>query len=150
MNKRGFTIVEVLGVVVLLGLIFIIATPLISNSGKNAKIKILQTKVENIKKAAVLYAQEENVKFDANCNQNENDVCFEINNCKCSETNIKVRNLIDGGYIDYDEGTSDIKNPVDESQSLLECEILIYRKYERIYAVYVNEDSNNETCWVKE
>ena len=54
-NNKGFTLVEIISVIVLLGLIIGIAVPSVMNASTNVKKKTLQTKVDNIEQAAVLY-----------------------------------------------------------------------------------------------
>jgi len=147
MNNRGFTLVEILGVIMLLGIIVIIVVPVIGNSAKNAKIKTLESKIKNIEKAAVLYAQDEKISFDISCNSEETDVCYDIINCMCADE-IDVKTLIDAGKIDYDK-ESDVINPVDETKSLNNCRIIIYKKYGKIYSHYLSEGTNDATCWVE-
>ena len=58
MNKRGFTLVEVITVIALLGLIIGLAVPNVMKSSIKAKQRTLNTKIKNIEKAAVLYGQD--------------------------------------------------------------------------------------------
>ena len=58
MNKKGFTIVEILGVIVVLAVIMALVIPNLTKSSSNAKERLYETKVEMIKKAAILYAQD--------------------------------------------------------------------------------------------
>ncbi len=58
MNKRGFTLVEVLAVIVVIGLILIIAVPNITKVSKQTKLKAYDTKIELIEQAAVYYGMD--------------------------------------------------------------------------------------------
>lgn len=79
MNNRGFTLVEILGVIVLLSIIIVITVPAIGVVSDNVKKSMLKTKIENIEKAAVLYAQEHRENFaDSTCSY-----CSGISDCNC-------------------------------------------------------------------
>ena len=141
-DNKGFTLVEIISVIVLLGIIVIITVPTIMTASTNVKKKTLQTKVDNIEKAAVLYGQKHREKFTISCS-----LCDGVTGeCSCYNENVYVETLRGEGYIKYDDGISDIKNSVDDSQSLLDCEIQIYKKYGKIYAVY-DKDTNKTKCW---
>lgn len=58
MKKKGFTIVEILGVIVVLAVIMALLIPNITNSSAKAKNKLYETKISMLEKAAVLYAQD--------------------------------------------------------------------------------------------
>ena len=54
--KKGFTLVELLGVIVILGVISLITFPIIDKSIKNGKEKSLEQVIHNIEKAAYEYS----------------------------------------------------------------------------------------------
>lgn len=180
MNKRGFTLVEVIVVISLLGLVVIISSTNILGGSTRAKEKLLETKIKNIEKAAVLYGQDNRNNFTrdtsidgvSNC---LSKYCDGKDNCYCYyygidndddgtidiyNTTITVGLLANPGvddddkpiepYINYDEG-SNIVNPVDEEMNMNNCQIQIYQKYGKIYAVYdttyVDPENNNTKCW---
>ena len=64
MNNKGFTLVEVIAVIALLGLVIIITSTGIIGGGTRAKEKMLETKIKNIEKAAVLYGQDNRDKIN--------------------------------------------------------------------------------------
>lgn len=167
MNKKGFTLIELLSVIVLIGLILGLATTGVIRGQKKAKEKTLATKVKNIEKAAILYGQNHRENF-VFVNVNDGDsgtksLCFEtkddgtkslIPNCKYYNGIITASTLLDedngnGPYINADDEDSHIKNPVDETKYMNDCEIQIYQKYGKIYAVYdKNKVINGDTkCW---
>lgn len=172
MNNKGFTLVEVIVVIALLGLVIIISSTNILGGSKSAKEKMLETKIHNIEKAAVLYGQDyrHKINFEIKDYQTTYDLCFNtledgvtkkhIKNCYyysedgTTPATITVGFLaapvVDGNsiepYINYDEGNI-IKNPVDENMNINNCKIQIYQKYGKIYAVYdkTYTDPNAET-----
>lgn len=166
MNKKGFTLIELLSVIVLIGLILGLATTGILRGEKKAKERTLATKVKNIEKAAIVYGQNHRENF-VNVNADESDttksLCFEtkddgtkslIPNCKYYDVVITVSTLLkddndNGPYINADDEENNIKNPTDDTKNMNNCEIQIYQKYGKIYAVYdknkvVDEDTK---CW---
>ena len=147
MNNKGFTLIEIIAVVALLAIIIIITVPMIGNSGENVKKKTLQTKIDNIESAAVLYGQDNRGDFTSSCS-----LCTGITNCTCFKDEIDVETLISDGRLKEDEirdGNKVIVNPLDETKTLNDCEIQIYQKYGKIYAVYEKTESNKNTCWVE-
>ncbi len=54
--KKGFTLVELLGVIIILGVISLITFPIIDKSIKNGKEKSLEQVIHNIEKAAYEYS----------------------------------------------------------------------------------------------
>lgn len=56
--KKGFTIVEILAVIVVLAILMVIATPVITGTSSNAKKKTYETMTSMIESAAILYGQD--------------------------------------------------------------------------------------------
>ncbi len=166
MNKKGFTLIELLSVIILIGLILGMATTGVIKASNRAKEKTLATKVKNIEKAAIVYGQNHRENFvDVNVSETSKSLCFEtkddgtkslIPNCKYYSSVIKVNDLLhdddgNGPYINADDEENNIKNPTDDTKNMNNCEIQIYQKYGKIYAVYLNKNDakDNETtkCW---
>ena len=140
MNKKGFTLVEVLAVIVLLGLLVGIAVPNILRSQTKAKEKTLATKVKNIERAAVLWGQDN--KADVLDGNSCTGTFKTSSNCEKAKE-LFVKDLIPN-YIKADDGTN-IKNPV-SNKSMNDCKITVYTKYGKIYATY--NKTKEDTCWV--
>ena len=58
MNKKGFTLVELLAVLVIMGIIMTIAVPSVFKISSNMKVRYFCEKVSDIEKAALQYAQD--------------------------------------------------------------------------------------------
>ena len=56
-NKRGFTIVELVSVIIIIGLLLVITIPVGINTAKRIKINMLDTKIETIEKNAIIWGQ---------------------------------------------------------------------------------------------
>ena len=89
MKQKAFTLVELLGTIVILGIIGMITTPVIQNTIDNNNTKLCNDQVESFKKAAKNYIASNPFK-----NLNE-------------ETTITIGKLIDEGYIE----DSELENP---------------------------------------
>jgi len=59
--KKGFTLVELIGVVVLLGAILLIIVPVVNNSLKEGKQDLLNSQIENIKLSLATYSNKPKV-----------------------------------------------------------------------------------------
>ncbi len=153
MNKKGFTLVELLSVIVLLGLIMGIASYGVMRAGKKAKERTLLTKIKNIEKAAVLYGQDHKENFISSTT----GFCTGITDCRYYKESITVSTLLledangNGPYINGDNESNKILNPTDDKKNMNNCKIQIYEKYRKIYAVYEskNKDLDDEItkCW---
>ena len=136
MNKKGFTLVEVLAVIVILSLVIGIAGTSVVAVRNNSLKKLVETKYNNLEKSAILYGQE---------NQDElNEECT-IDNEKYSYCRlIDVNTLIINNYYETSEtngeGNKDLINNLTK-KSMLEDEIMIYRKNNVIYAKVINKKS---------
>lgn len=91
--KKGFTLVEVLGVIVLLGVIALIAYPAIDNTIKDSREKAYLENIRNIEKTAETYSV-------------SNDLGYNEEYQKLQLETLKKAGLL------KDE---DIQNPVDNS-----------------------------------
>lgn len=60
-SKKGFTLVELVVVIAILGILGAIAVPQFTNVQKDAKIKADEVSIEIVKKAAELYVISENI-----------------------------------------------------------------------------------------
>ncbi len=94
-NNKGFTLVELLAVVVLIGILSVVAVSTYRGVNESAKKKSLEAKIEHITSAAEKWGRENNI---------------------TNKTNISVNALVVEGYITADEvspdGLATITNPL--------------------------------------
>lgn len=102
--KKGFTLVELLGVIVILGLIAMIAIPTINTALNNSRDKAYNEQINTIEDAARSYMSKNSLKLP---NQTEGKKCC-----------LKVSTLQNEGLLT----ASDIKNPKYKSGSTDEKE----------------------------
>ncbi|MBO5095602.1 MAG: type II secretion system protein [Bacilli bacterium] len=91
MNKKGFTLIELMAVIILLGVLSLIATVTINNTLKENKESACEIQVGNIKAGAENWASK-NV--------------FDLPNENGGTVILTLKELKDAGFID-----KDIKNP---------------------------------------
>lgn len=84
MNKKGFTLVELMGVIVILGLILVISIPTIINTLRESEIEEVEIFKQELYMAAESYYLENIHRFDFSVNPTQN---------------VYVNELIDEGYI---------------------------------------------------
>lgn len=132
MNKSGFTFIELLAIIVLIGLITLIAIPSIKLADKKIQTKNYNAKKELIKKAAESYGEDNK---DILMYSTTTTYTDPSNNVSYPSMNIKVRDLLNNGYINKDKGlkTADVLNPI-TNQSILNEDIIIYYKNNQVYA----------------
>ena len=93
MKKKGFTLIEILAVVTIMGLIFLLIIPKISNSLKSKKTDIDKTTKSMIVSAAKLYLNDNKDSF---YKDNENIYCLPISQLvKKQYLDTKVKNVTD-------------------------------------------------------
>lgn len=131
MSKKGFTLVELLAVIVILGLIMLIASKSIMASRNNSLQKVLNTKIDEVKKAAIIYGQENPSIFESHekCNGEYSSYQF----CVI----VTVNELIEKDFFTSVEENSakevDLINNV-TGESMKNDQVYIYRKNNMIYA----------------
>lgn len=101
MNKKGFTLVELLAVIILLGLLTFVIYPSVTGIMKEGKEKAYQQQLSNLKESAVRYVSD------------HTDIIDEIETNGSYKINVNI--LITEGYV---KRTSDgkIYNPIDKSE----------------------------------
>ena len=138
MNKKGFTLVEVLAVVVILSIILSMATFGVMNIRRNSLQKLVDTKISNLESSAIIYGQENQNELIETCNVDEVNYDF----CKL----VNVKYLIENEYYTTNEVNSENKKDLINNvtnKSMLCDEIQIYKKNNRVYAKAINIKSNN-------
>ncbi len=134
MKKNGFTLVELLAVVIILGIITTFALPNILNITKAQKIKACESKLNSLESAAKLYLQD----YEDEYYDGEKDYfIFEGKNIY-----VTAKNLKDKGYAD------DITNPItkDEINVRIDLRITTPDKNNTNRHVYKATISNKNYC----
>lgn len=134
LNKKGFTLVELIATIVVLALVVSISAYAITNIINSAKEKNYDLLIKNIKDASETYYQECKYKYSNNSGITCND-------------NVTLQDLVNYGYL-KGNGTKDNKmvivNPKDNI-NIGECSIAI--KYENGKLTITKEKkTNNGSC----
>lgn len=132
MKKNGFTLVELLAVVVILAIVIVISMSSTTGLSKKMKENMLEKKQEVIEQAGIAYGNVHKAEILA-----DSDKCIRI----------RVRKLVEEEFLDKDQDceptASDSKCVIDPSKknTYLDAKyVKIYYKNERIKAAY------NEAC----
>ncbi len=127
MKKNGFTIVEVLAVIIILALIMILVVPNILSSSTATKQKAYETKIFLIEDAAIMYGQDHYREIVDNANDGVEGYSKESTDDIIYRTyTLKVKDLIpDYLESDNDNGEGLVTDPRDNLNYLDENEIVI-------------------------
>lgn len=117
-NRKGFTLVELLGVLILLAVVGVIAVPTVNNLVKGSKNKARSTQIKTIENAAKSWASQ-------NTNLlNEDNAYF-----------LPTQTLVDENYIEE----SNLVDPKDDTKILNQC---VRIHYDSNYSSYTYTYSN--------
>ena len=120
--KKGFTLVELLGVIAIIGIISVIAVPIVADKISDSKASALNTQITLIEKAASDYILE------------HNDLLDEYN---LNPTLVSIEDLKNAGLLN----TGKIKNPVTKDE-MNGCIVVSYSLDTKGYQYKYND----ETC----
>ena len=156
--KKGFTLVELLAVITILTVIMTIALFSVIKVRNESLKNIVETKLDLIEQAAILYGQEnpDELTNDEN-NGCTNEVITSENNAGDTTSYtinyclIKTAGeLIDEGYfnsgdLEEENGSLDLINDV-TNKSMRDDTVIIYRRNNRIYSIIDCIASNKDAC----
>lgn len=135
MKKSGFTLIEVLAVIVILSIVVTMCTLGIMKIRNNSLEKIVNTKINELEASGILFGQENEKELDLECTINNEKYSF------CTRKTVKE--LIDTDYYKSEEvnssGQKDLLNNV-TNESMLNDVVMIYKKNNRVYAKYIKKD----------
>ncbi len=123
--KKGFTLAELLGVIVILSLIALITVPAITDTLQNYKIKLCNTQLEEIISAAKTWGADNLVKLPSSEGQTKT---------------VSLKTLSDYGYID-----AVIQNPVTKENFDLETTTVTITKQGKKF-VYTLDEDTTKSC----
>lgn len=121
-NKKGFTLVELLAVIVVLGIIMVIVIPAVSNNSKTAKEAVLKTKVNLVVDQASIWG-EDNINYFLTSNKGPLKDCTEAGNevtCK-----LTFNDLAEAGYVKYDDEEKKLITDPTKNRASLNDEIVL-------------------------
>ena len=128
-NRKGFTLVELLAVIAILGILSIVAIGAYSGVTNKSKQKAYQTKVSQIETSAAKWAKENNID---------------------RTTSISVNKLVVEGYLTADEvtdnGLSTITNPTNNENMICKMIEIRYKNGE----IVTSFDDSKNNCTLAE
>lgn len=133
MNKKGFTMIELLAVIAVLGLVLIITFPNISGIFKGSKLKAEEAFIDRLSQSIDSYVtlNSSNLSFEkqtgSKFTKSLNSTSQEV---EVYKANIKVKDIINDGIITE----KDYKNPTDETKTCnIEAEIEVYQDSDQVF-----------------
>ena len=131
-DKNGFTLVEILAVIVLISLILGLGIPSVIKLSKNMNKRASKTKIELVEEAALLWG-------------NNNKSLLRKNECDIDGSGydcykVSIKSLIENEYLNSEKAEEIYYlSPTDNSDISHNC-VYVYKKNNRIYAKYSETD----------
>lgn len=124
-NKKGFTLIELMAVITVMGIVALIAVPIYNNTSKKVKEKQYENVVTAIEVASEKYAE------------------------KTAKIRFSVQELIDRGEYEADNEKGEVLSPIDKK--VLNCHIVnVDYENENYEATFTDEDDCNVAAGLKE
>ena len=131
MNNKGFTLVELLAVLVVLAILIAIAVPSTISISNKLKVNMYCSKIDSIETSAKLYGEDRKDSFTEKYSG-------------YSSKTITAKTLIDNGYLKKENATAPFIVDPRDNASMDNLSIIVYLKNNRIY---VHFPANvNTTC----
>ena len=131
-DKNGFTLVEILAVIVLISLILGLGIPSVIKLSKNMNKRASKTKIELVEEAALLWG-------------NNNKSLLRKNKCNIEGSNydcykVSIKSLIENEYLNSEKAEEIYYlSPTDNIDISHNC-VYVYKKNNRVYAKYSETD----------
>lgn len=151
MNKKGFTLVELLVVIVIIGILSVIIIPSVININSGINERLYEQKKENIEAAAILYGNNNEEIFNGTdqvpvyvyelVESNYFQADIEDGKGICSENGNKGLVIEGGGSYITNKGC--VVNPMDKSTTLNSHYVILTKEASGISAKYVDPTEGN-------
>lgn len=133
MNRKGFTLIEVVLVIALIGILSLIIIPNIQDTVDNGKIKAYNSLITSVRSAADLFISDNrytDIGIDCSNNREKSTACLPLNT------------LIDGGYL----SNGKVVNPINSEKIDLGESVAISfncrtKEYSYVYRDKITEDN---------
>lgn len=136
-NKNGFTLVELLAVIVIMALLVAIAVPSTISISNRLKVKMYCSKIDSIETVAQLYGEDHRDSFTSS---------FVQDGASYKSKTLTVKDLVESGSLKKDQQEApyvvDPRNKT--SDALYNMSLTIYIKYNRAYVSF--NDEVKTTC----
>lgn len=140
MNRKGFTMIELLAVIVVLGIVLIITFPNISDIFKGSKLKSEEAFMDRISQSIDSYVtlNSSNITFDKQTGTFEKVLGTATQTVDVYKGTITIQTIINDGIITE----KDYKNPGNENVGCnVNAEIEVYRDSDYVYCHKIKKDS---------
>lgn len=142
MNKKGFTLVELLAIIVVMGIVAVLVAPNIIKSFKKSKEKSYDILIKNIETAGENYYLE--------CENGDLSDSRKYGNLACSisnnNTSVTLENLLNLGILKSSDNNDKVINPKN-SKNISNCSITITKVVGENYKVTFDVNIPEETCF---
>ena len=134
-DKNGFTLVELLAVIVVLAIVVSIAVPSTFAISNRIKKNLFCSKIDFISNSAELYGEDRRDSFGT----------ITIDGASYKGKNVTVKELVTTNYLKKDHTSEPyIEDPRDKNNNLDNLNVSIYIKNNSVYVKFDN--TVNETC----
>ncbi len=134
-NKQGFTLVELLAVIVILAILITIAVPSTIAISNRLKENMYCKKIDSIEVSAKLYGEDRRDSFMES---------YVTTDGSYPSRKIKVKDLIESGDLKKDNTIAPFIIDPRNNTSMDEMELTVYVKYNRVYVAF--QDEIKTTC----
>ena len=146
-NNKGFTLVEILAVIVLISLIMIIIVPNVQKVAFNSKIKLCNSKITLVEEAINLWTKDNFKCYEKTGGCNVLSNCNTVNNeITCTTT---FQKLAENSLINFDKTVENIKyviNPINNGNMNNTIINIKYNKTTKQATPYLSETDKLKIC----
>lgn len=146
-NNKGFTLVEILSVLVLISLMMVIIVPYVQKVALNSKIKLCKSKINLAEESINLWARDNYKCFE------KTDGCNILSNCQTNNDTIKCestfKTLAENNLLNYDKNiknTNYVVNPINNG-NMNDTKIFIeFNKQTKQTKSYLDKSIEDKIC----